>query len=97
MEHFRVGLVGCGGIAQVHGAVLRDLEGVDLAACADIRPERAHAFAETFGGAPYDSLEAMLDAERLDCLHICTPTTSTPPWPGWPRKKASTCSPKNPR
>ena len=73
MEHFRVGLVGCGGIAQVHGAVLRDLEGVDLAACADIRPERAHAFAETFGGAPYDSLEAMLDAERLDCLHICTP------------------------
>ena len=73
MEHFRVGLVGCGGIAQVHGAVLRDLEGVDLIACADIRPDRAHAFAETFGGTPYDSLEAMLDAERLDCLHICTP------------------------
>ena len=73
MNTYRVGVVGCGGIAQVHGAVLQELPGVELAACADIRPERAQAFAETFGGVPYPSLEEMLEKERLDCLHICTP------------------------
>ena len=73
MNTYRVGVVGCGGIAQVHGGVLRELPGVELAACADIRPERAQAFAETFGGVPYPSLEEMLEKERLDCLHICTP------------------------
>ena len=73
MERFRVGLVGCGGIAQVHGQVLRELEGVTLTACADIRPERAEAFSEKFGATPYPSLEEMLEQEQLDCLHICTP------------------------
>ena len=38
MENFRVGVVGCGGIAQVHGTVLQHLEGVELVGCADIKP-----------------------------------------------------------
>ena len=37
MKTYRVGLVGCGGIAQVHGAALQELPGVELTACADIR------------------------------------------------------------
>ncbi len=73
MEKYRVGLVGCGGIAQVHGEALSSLEGVELLACADIRPERAQAFAGKFGGRAYPSLEAMLAGEQLQCLHICTP------------------------
>lgn len=73
MKSLRVGVVGCGGIAQVHGAVLQSLEGVELAACADIRPERAQAFAEKFGGTPYSSLEEMLVAQSLDAVHLCTP------------------------
>lgn len=73
MKSYRVGVVGCGGIAQVHGAVLRDLESVELIACADSKPERAQAFAGKFGGTPYSSLEAMLEHEHLDCLHLCTP------------------------
>lgn len=73
MSDFRVGVVGCGGIAQVHGAVLQHLEGVELVACADIRPERAQAFAENFGGKAYDSMEAMLEGEQLDAVHLCIP------------------------
>jgi UDP-N-acetyl-2-amino-2-deoxyglucuronate dehydrogenase len=73
MSDFRVGVVGCGGIAQVHGAVLQHLEGVELVACADIRPERAAAFAEKYGGKAYDSMEAMLEGEQLDAVHLCTP------------------------
>ena len=73
MKTYRVGVVGCGGIAQVHGAVLRDLEGVELIACADIRRERAEDFAQKYGGKAYDSMEAMLEAEDLDAVHLCTP------------------------
>lgn len=73
MRDFRVGVVGCGGIAQVHGAVLQNLEGIELAACADIRPERAQAFAQNYGGKAYNSMDAMLAGEQLDAVHLCTP------------------------
>lgn len=73
MGDFRVGVVGCGSIAQVHGTVLQHLEGVELVACTDIRPERAQSYAGKFGGTAYDSLEKMLDQERLDAVHLCTP------------------------
>lgn len=70
---FRCGIVGCGGIAQVHGETLYRLPGVKLAACADIRPERAAAMGEKYGCRAYSSLEEMLEKEELDALHICTP------------------------
>ena len=73
MENFRVGVVGCGGIAQVHGTVLQHLEGVELVGCADIKPERAQAFAETYGGRAYSSMEELLEHEQLDAVHLCTP------------------------
>lgn len=73
MDKLKCGIVGCGSIAQVHGAVLHDQETADLRAFADIRPERARAMAETYGGNAYASLEEMLAGEKLDVLHICTP------------------------
>ncbi len=70
----RAAVVGCGGIAQVHAAVLASLEQVELAACADIVPERAQKLADRFGfKSAYGSLEEMLDKERIDVLHVCTP------------------------
>ncbi|MBO4926495.1 MAG: Gfo/Idh/MocA family oxidoreductase [Clostridia bacterium] len=70
---FRVGIVGCGGIAQVHAAVLDRLEETRLAACADIVPERAAEMAGRSGARAYGSLEEMLAAEKLDAVHLCTP------------------------
>lgn len=69
----RAAIIGCGSIAQVHAEVLSGLEGITLTACADITPERARSLAETYGGRAYDSLEAMLEKEPIDVLHICTP------------------------
>ncbi|MDR2514981.1 MAG: Gfo/Idh/MocA family oxidoreductase [Christensenellaceae bacterium] len=69
----KVAVVGCGGVAQVHGQSIHALEGAELIACADLVPERAQAYAERFGGRAYSSLEALLEAERPDVLHICTP------------------------
>lgn len=70
---FQAGIVGCGGIAQVHGAALKNIDGVTLAACADIVPEKVARYGEKFGCRAYASLEEMLEKERLDAVHICTP------------------------
>lgn len=70
---FQAGIVGCGGIAQVHGAALANIDGVTLAACADIVPEKAARYGEKFGCRAYASLEEMLEKERLGAVHICTP------------------------
>lgn len=70
---YHIGIVGCGGIAQVHAAVLEQLPETALTACADIRPERARAMAEKYGCRAYDSLSDMLEKEKLDAVHLCTP------------------------
>jgi len=66
---YRVGLIGCGGISAVHAQVLKELENTELAACADIIPERA----ERYGCAAYTDWMTMLDRERPDAVHLCTP------------------------
>ena len=70
---FRVGLIGCGSISAVHAQVLRELDDIQLAACADILPERAEAAASRWDCAGYTDWRAMLDGERLDAVHICAP------------------------
>ncbi|MBQ9944420.1 MAG: Gfo/Idh/MocA family oxidoreductase [Clostridia bacterium] len=70
---FKVCVIGCGGIAQVHGAALTNMEGVTLAACCDIVPERAQAYAEKFHCTPYTDYETLLDKEQPDAVHLCTP------------------------
>ena len=66
---FRVGLIGCGGISAVHAHVLRELENTELAACADVIPERAGRY----GCAAYTDWQEMLDREKPDAVHLCTP------------------------
>lgn len=73
MNRLKCAIVGCGGIAQVHAAVLANQETADLRAFADIRPERAETLAQTYGGRAYASLEELLEQEEIDVLHICTP------------------------
>lgn len=72
-ERLKAAIVGCGGIAQVHAAVLSQLEEAQLVACADIRPQRAQAMAEKTGCRAYASLEELLAGETPDVLHLCTP------------------------
>lgn len=73
MNRLKCAIVGCGSIAQVHAAVLSQQETADLRAFADIRPERAEALAQTYGGRAYSSLEELFKQEEIDVLHICTP------------------------
>lgn len=66
---FRVGLIGCGGISAVHAHVLKELENTELVACADVIPERA----ARYGCAAYTDWRKLLEKEKPDAVHICTP------------------------
>ena len=70
---YKVCVIGCGGIAQVHGAALAKLDGVHLAACCDIVAEKAQAYGEKFRCTPYTDFETLLQKEKPDAVHLCTP------------------------
>ncbi|MBE5786582.1 MAG: Gfo/Idh/MocA family oxidoreductase [Clostridiales bacterium] len=70
---YRVGIVGCGGIAQVHAAVLERYPDTALIACADIKSDRAKDLAGRYHCCAYETLSGMLKNEALDAVHICTP------------------------
>ena len=68
----RAAIAGAGFIARVHAGALRSI-GVEVVAVAG----RTHEGAEAFGeGTAYDELEALLERERIDVLHVCTPNAS---------------------
>lgn len=70
---YRVGLIGCGGIARRHArAYLKDPR-MELVACADPNGERLAGFSGEFGLAGRASAEEMLAGERLDIVSVCTP------------------------
>ena len=69
----RSAIVGCGEIAKVHAESIAALEGHEIVGFADCQKERAEEFAKQYGGNSYGTLEEMLDKEKMDVLHICTP------------------------
>lgn len=72
----KVGIVGCGSIADVHAWALSNMEEVEITAMADVVPERAERLSERYTGGRaqvYASLEELLNCCRPDVLHICTP------------------------
>src|SRR5205823_15029748 len=69
----RIGFVGAGIIANRHVGNLLGFEDVEVAAVADLRPEKARELAARSGGREYRDYEAMLDREELDALYICVP------------------------
>jgi predicted dehydrogenase len=65
----RAAIVGTGFIARVHAIALQAI-GVELAAVCGRTRERA----ESFGAAtPYADIGKLLERERIDALHVCTP------------------------
>jgi predicted dehydrogenase len=65
----RAALAGTGFIARVHAIALRAI-GVEVAAVAGRTRESAASFAL---GQPYDDVRELLERERIDVLHVCTP------------------------
>jgi predicted dehydrogenase len=70
----RVGIIGCGKIADGHADVVKYLEGAELAAVCDHELLLAEQLAVRYGvPAWYSDAGEMLAREQLDVVHITTP------------------------
>lgn len=71
----KVGIIGTGWIAEAHVRQYAKMDDVELVAGADLIPGKAEAFFKKMGieGVRcYESGHAMLEAEELDAVSICT-------------------------
>ena len=79
-ETVRIGIVGCGGIANgKHLPSLSRLKNVQIAAFADIVEERATKAAKEYGTADakvYTDYRKLLEDKTLDVIHVLTPNDS---------------------
>ncbi len=73
----RVGIIGCGGIANgKHMPSLRKVPGVEMVAFCDIVVERAEKAAAQYGVAGakvYEDYKKLLEDKTIDVVHVCTP------------------------
>ena len=80
MEKLKVGIIGCGGIANgKHMPALSKINEVELVAFCDIIEERAQKAAKKFGveGAKvYTDYKELLADESIVTVHVCTPNRS---------------------
>ena len=78
MSNVRFCIIGCGRVAGNHLQAVAELPGAELAAVCDIVPERARAYAETYGVPWYSNYHDMLRAERADVVNVITPSGMHP-------------------
>lgn len=74
---YRAGLIGTSFVAEGHATAYERVDGIELAAVADIDADALAAFADDHSvpaAHAYESHEAMLDAEDLDVLSVATPS-----------------------
>jgi predicted dehydrogenase len=76
MTKLHIGIVGCGNIAGCHAKAYTKLDGIELAAFCDIEEQKAAKFVQQYGGRAFGSLDAMLDADRLDAVSVATTPTA---------------------
>ncbi len=69
-----MGVIGTGGWGKNHLRVFNEME--VLACLCDIDPARANLWSAKYRCKAYNDVDKMLDAERLDAVTICTPTTT---------------------
>jgi predicted dehydrogenase len=73
----RVAVVGCGKAAENHVVEIQKLSGASVVALCDAEPLMAEQLALRYGVRQhYSNVDAMLEAERPDVVHIATPPES---------------------
>ncbi len=76
-DKVRVGIIGCGGIANgKHMPSLSKLPNVDMVAFCDLVVERAEEAKAKYGtadAAVYEDYKKLLEDKTIDVVHVCTP------------------------
>ena len=80
MEKVRIGIIGCGGIANgKHMPSLAKLKHVEMVAFCDIVVKKAEDAAKKYGTADakvYEDYKELLADKTIDVVHVCTPNRS---------------------
>jgi predicted dehydrogenase len=69
----RLGIVGCGDVAQHYAQMLAPFPDVPIVAVTDVDATRARAFVEAWGGEECATLDDLLADDRVDCVVNLTP------------------------
>jgi len=73
MEAYRVGIIGCGGIAREHARAYGKINNVKVISGAELDTDRREKFARDFGlQSSYNGYQEMLEKESLDIVSVCT-------------------------
>ena len=70
----KVGLIGCGFMGTMHANCYKNIPGVELAAVADVRPEKAEEIAAGTNAAIYGDGKDLIAQAQVDIIDICLPT-----------------------
>lgn len=74
MKIYKIGIIGCGGIAQKMAATLEKMKGVERYAVASRNQEKAEAFANKWEFTKaYGSYEELASDPEVDLIYIATP------------------------
>ena len=70
----RVGLIGCGFMGAMHANCYKNIEGVELAAVADLRREKAEELAAGTNAVIFGEGKDLIANADVDVIDICLPT-----------------------
>ncbi len=76
MAKLRIGIVGCGKIADFHARAIQELDSCRLIACCGQTTSHVLKFSSRFEIKSYFDVEEMIKSEHLDAVTICTPHPS---------------------
>ncbi|WP_167859674.1 Gfo/Idh/MocA family protein [Paenibacillus cymbidii] len=69
----RAAVIGCGGLGKVHSECISRLEGMEVAAYADVAPGQAEALLRQFGGSyATDDPERIFQDATIDAVYVAT-------------------------
>lgn len=72
-----VGLIGCGGIANIHIEAYKRIKDIKVTALCDLDLNKAKTLATKFKvGKVFDNYMDMIETEKLDLVDICTPVST---------------------
>ena len=73
MEKLKVGIIGLGLIGKQHAEAIARIPGVELVAITEYNSELLSAQQRYLGVKAYHDYKSMIDNEKLDVIHNCTP------------------------
>ena len=74
MKKVKIGILGCNYMGKMHADCYRSIEGVEVAAVADLNEQTATALASEHGAKVFTDAKELINSCELDAVDICLPT-----------------------